>query len=581
MNPRMILSISLRGLLSIFLLIWLVGMPAIAQDDATDALFSDDIDVDTDDVDTDTEAGMTEPSATNGEQSTMTLDDVLNLANQLLKEGRYLEAVANYSQILIDPRGQGNITALMGRGKAFVELKSYDLALKSINEALRRSPNNHFALFERGKVNMEIENYREAVLDFERAVEINPANTEYLREYGTASIKFGEKESRLGNLEAGDSIGKGVRTLTTVATILENLLLTPEFDEKKDEIIMELAEAYYERGLGNFDLGESEASLDDMARAHDLDPDNLDYAERLGLSYMDAGVREATKLKPDAETVISNLTTSITSFAETIEKAEAEDAQRELDAESSTDLGDEDPEEVANEPYDPKKIQYLYAQMSRARIELAKHVSVEERNEHYENVVAYCDAALERDPEFGEAHLIRGIALRLMNEYEEAIVAFTEARLSPLVRGEALYRRGISWYYLGESELALRDFESVRSPSTGLEDSRAQFWSGVIHLKNGDNLEAIDALSDSLTRNPNYILSYSNRGIAYLKMGDFERALRDFDQIIRREPRNPKGFYLRGVVLEMMNSPERATKSFERALELDPDHQPSLQRQLH
>ena len=575
MNSRMMLSIRHRCLSSMILLIGLVGMPAIAQDDSVDSLFSEDFETETESATED----ATAPTATSEEE--MTLEQVLDIANQLYSEGRYLEAISNYSRILITPGAQGNITALMGRGKAFFELQSYDLALKSINEVLRRTPNNHIALFERGKIFMEIENYREAADDFERAVEINPANSEYLRRYGTASIKFGEKESRLGNLEAGENIGKGVRTLGTVVTILDGLLADAEFSEQKDEIVAELAEAHYERGLGNFNLGESDAALDDMSRAHDLDPDNLDYAERLALSYMDKGAREAVKLKPDPEKIITNLTTAITIFQETIEKAEAKEAEDEaaFDAGSDADLGIEDAAAAADDvPYDTNKIQYLYAQMSRARIELAKQVSEDERNEHYENVIAYCDAALDRDPEFGEAHLVRGVALRMLNEYEKAIDAFTEARLSPLVRGEALFRRGIAWYYLGESELALRDFDSVRSSTTGLEDPRAQFWSGVIHLKNGDHLEAIDLLSDSLNNNPNYILSYSNRGIAYLHVGDYERALRDFDQIIRREPRSPKGYYLRGVALEMMDSSDRAAKSFQRAVELDPDHEPSLQR---
>lgn len=538
-----------------------------ATEETTEDLFPD-FDVSEDEENTQDESaqstevddeGITDVPLGRDPNQPMTMEEAIQTGGQLLADGRLTEAVQLFSQVLNQPQGKGNIQALAGRGKAFAELKYYDLALKSFDKVLQQSPNNPYALGERGKVLIEVENFREAIDDFERAVENFPTNPEFLKNYGKALIRFGQKESQMGNFEAGTNISRGVSALGTAIERLERYLNDENFAEERKELVKEeLAEARFERGLGNQTIGEFELALSDFETAYELAPDNLRYAEHVGNAYYDSGVRDAFMNPEDSESVISSLTRAISRISETIEKAEA----KEQAAAEKTELEDTDDVVTTSEeePFDPNSVLGMYLRIARSRIELAKQFPEEEREEHYRAALDVCQRSLDRDDQFAEGYLYQGVIYRLLNEYEKAIDAFSETvRLGSTSASEAVFRRGIVWYYLGEYQLALKDFDAVGG------DPRAQFWTGVIHLKHEDYTESIDAFTESISLNPRYLLSYINRGIAYLQIADYKRALRDFNEVIRRDPRNSKGYHFRGITYEMTNLLEKAKESFAHA----------------
>ena len=500
-----------------------------------------------------------DPALDDEEQEKLTPEQVLEQADQSLEDGKYLEAISRYSSILNHPQFSNNVRALVGRGKAFAKLGNFDLALNSLDRAVGAGgmgKANPFALNERGKIYLEIEKFNEAVLDFEKAVEAFPTQVEFLKNYGKALIKQGAKESQLGDFEAAANVPKGVGALSTVISNLSDLLENPAFVDRQELIEAELSEAYFERGIGQLLMRDTANALADLENARERAPENLEYSDRLAAGYFQRAIEQGQLFPADPAELITNYTNAISTLEDTIEKAEAQEAKEEAGGENAD--ADTDAEQASQpsrdqKPYDTQRIPGLYARIASARIELAKYMPTEERAEHYRVAIESCQKTLDREPQFGDAYLLLGTAYRMLHDYGKAIEAFSETVwLSG--SNEARFRRGIAYYYQNELGLALRDFHTVHDLRTGSKDSRAQFWAGIVHMKNQDYYDAIESFSNCISANPRYVLAYTNRGTAYLKLGKYDRAIKDFNEIIRRQPSSSKGHQLREVVYQLKGS---------------------------
>ncbi len=545
----------------VFLLLAFMLNPVRAQEEGTESLFPD-LDIvsesesDSENLPTESEAGNTTANGTS-EKKALTLDEAIQEATQLIAAERFLEAVARYTQILNAPQGHGNVRALLGRGKAFYELRYYDLALKSFDSALARSPSNPIGLNERGKLYMDIENYREATEDFERAVETLPTDTEFLSNYGKALIQYGQQDAGLGNLDANKNIEKGVGSLTTVIETLNALMGDESYRDERKTIVIELADTHFERGLGNSSLGRTGMAIEDLERAHELAPENIEYTERLGATYFESATRAAAVSPDDSESIISDYSRAISILKESLEKVEG----------AGVDLEDMEGFDSQSPFTGSEKMQQQLVRIASAHLELGKYVPESQREAHYRAAIEASQSVLDLDPKQVTALVFQGTAHRMLGNLQKAVDLYTEALITaPGFAGEARFRRGIVWYYLDELDLAMQDF------SRSQEDPRADFWRGVIYLKQKKFDKAVQFFTDSINRNPVYVLSYANRGKAYLNTGDFQRALNDFNQIIRREPDQAKGYFLRGIACELLEQRKNAIESYEKALEWDPDH---------
>ena len=545
----------------VLLLLAFMLSPVGAQEAETESLFPD-LDVvsenesASENFPTESEAGNTAAEGTDANQP-LTLDEAIQEATQLVEAERFLEAVVRYTRILNTPQGRGNVRALLGRGKAFYELGYYDLALKSFDSALARSPNNPIGLNERGKLYMDIENYREATQDFERAVETLPTDTEFLSNYGKALIQYGQQDARLGNLDANKNIEKGIGSLTTVIETLKTLMGNESYHEEQQTLVIELADTHYERGLGNSSLGRSDRAIEDLERAHELAPENIEFTERLGAAYFESATRVAAMSPDDHESIISDYSRAISILTETVEKLEGAGG----DLEEIDDFDSQSPFSSS------EKVQQQLVRIASAHVALGKYVPESQREAHYRAAIKASQSVLDLEPKQVTALMFQGTAHRMLGNLQKAVDLYTEAlSIAPGFAGEARFRRGIVWYYLDELDLAMQDF------SRSQEDPRADFWRGVIYLKQKKFDKAVQYLTDAINRNPVYVLSYANRGKAYLNTGDFQRALNDFNQIIRREPDQAKGYFLRGIACELLEQRQHAIESYEKALEFDPGH---------
>ena len=71
---------------------------------------------------------------------------------------------------------------------------------------------------------------------------------------------------------------------------------------------------------------------------------------------------------------------------------------------------------------------------------------------------------------------------------------------------------------------------------------------------------------------PDYTLSYNNRGLAYKNLGEYEKAIKDFDKAIELNPNYISAYNSRGVAYENLKDYNRAINDYNKAIELNPNY---------
>ena len=466
------------------------------------------------------------------------------LGRALMQLERPQEAVQHFSTAVV--LAPSYVPGHFERGKAFAELESYDLALSSFENAVfyaRNSPEIlPDILNQRGLARLELGEFRagqfrSAVDDFSRAVEQQPGNVAFLANLGSALVKHGTELIQLQDMQAA------VTNYTAAVETLDRALEDEqaEFEEK--------AQAYYDRGLAKRSLGETEEAIEDIERAIVLDAENVDYIERLGLTYWDRANQEITVHPEEIENIRSYLAASIEHFNKAL-------------------AGERDEDE--DEPFG------LYLSLAAANIRLGDHTTdTEERNEYYLAAIKASTDCMDLDPPSSTAAptlFNQGVAYRMMNDYRAATDSLTEALTWMPGQTEFLLRRGIVWYYRQEFDLAMVD---LREAAEQREDARPMFWIGLVHAQQDELDEAVQAYTEAMRRTPNFMVAYKNRGLAYLHMGEYKLAIDDFNQLIRHDHTDAVAYYRRGIAQELLEQEDRAVASFQAALVEDAFYAPA------
>ena len=466
------------------------------------------------------------------------------LGRALVQLERPQEAVEHFSTAVV--LAPNYVPGHFERGKAFVELESYSLAINSFDNAefyARNSPEILPDIFnQRGLARLELGELRDgqfqsAVNDFSRAVEQQPGNVEFLANLGSALVKHGSELIQLQDMQAAAT--NYTAAVETLDRALEDE--QAEFETK--------AQAYYDRGLAKRSLGETEEAIEDIKRAVALDAENVDYTERLGLTYWDFANQELVRHPEEIEKIRSYLMTAIENFTKAI-------------------AGERDEDE--DEPFG------LYLSLAAANIRLADHTTEpEERNKHYLAAIKASTDCMDLDPPSSTAAptlFNQGLAYRMMNDYRAATDSLTEALTWIPGQTEFLLRRGIVWYYRQEFDLAMSD---LREAAEQREDARSMFWIGLVHAQQDQLEEAVQAYSEAVRRTPNFMVAYKNRGLAYLHMDEYKLAIDDFNQLIRHDHTDAVAYYRRGIAQELLEQQDRAVASYQAAVAEDAFYAPA------
>jgi tetratricopeptide (TPR) repeat protein len=163
----------------------------------------------------------------------------------------------------------------------------------------------------------------------------------------------------------------------------------------------------------------------------------------------------------------------------------------------------------------------------------------------------------------------RGICLRHLGRYEEAIISYDRAIEFKPNKDETWYNRGIALHNLGKYEKAILSYDLAIE----LKPNNDEAWynRGNLLYSLSKYEKAIASYDRAIELKPNKDEAWYNRGIALLSLGEYEKAIVSYDRAIELKSNNDEAWYQRGNSLRLVERYEEAIASYNRAIQLKPD----------
>jgi len=481
--------------------------------------------------------------------------DAIQRGDEALRQKRWRDALAAYMEgepIVREPGAdlKQALQIYIGITESYRGLKDYNAALRIAANALILSEQIGQAALAKenaryGEIMLKLGDDPEAAIERLRAASsLQPNDSEYLFQLGKGLADFARQQAR-------DQVSDG-------ATEMRDALLKLN---AAAELRNDHADTYYERGTLNLVLGNVEYGISDLKRAVELDGEKSKYLAELGLTLQTRAARDAVDPEGVTDRIVQDYRDAIVHLTTYLEIEGPREAARK---ESQSREKDEDV------PFELKDMLIVRA---RARSALAHELTGVEAEEQFRAAIEDCKKAAEQDPEDSfvraRAAYLTAISESMLGNLKGALVEFNRAIRVPqnalertleadgVPPTDALVRRGIVWYRLGDREMAFRDFQKGSEGS----DPRASFWMGIVHAERGEFARAIDTYSDAIRLRPNYVAAYKNRGLAYLHAGLYRRAADDFEELIRRNPNDTEAFRLRASAFERLGMYDQASRT--------------------
>lgn len=469
------------------------------------------------------DAPIADTTAADGEgqqPQQLTQEDVKQMfadAEKALADQEFQKALGIYDQLVRAFRAAGFQAQVFlpvvytGRGSAFAGLEDFESAKADFDEALKENSTHLPALIARGKLYFTVGANDLAYADFLAAQEQARQDPEVMFGMGKAIVL----------------LGAGPQAIKTLEQVVET-------DEDNAEAHQLLAQAYAS-------AAKYEKANDEIQKALSLDPDNFENHFAL-----------ATILLREKK------------YKEAVDAVEA-----------------------AIQNYQPKRkdseepFAQGYLTKAAVLLEFAKEdPDPTTKTEAYEQALAECDRLIELvkdNPAYANllaaGEFRRGVCLRMLGRYGDALASLTEAiNLNPDL-AEAYFRRGIVFYNMGEDDLAILDFK--HAANIEYQDPRPKLWEGFAYAKKGEYLEAIRAYGLALAESDRYVPAYVNRGLAYMALGENQKAINDFNAALRLEPAEWTHYFKRGTALERLDKTQQAADSFVTAIRLFDQYPPA------
>ena len=279
--------------------------------------------------------------------------------------------------------------------------------------------------------------YDEAVADFDKAIKLNPQKVDAYYNRGLAKFTLGDLEFAQGNLEKARKLYEAGIEDSTQA-----IKLNPED-----------AYAYHNRAGGKFRLGQFEVNRADITRAqayyqgaiHDW-TQVIELDSELADPYNNRGIAKATLGESKANQ--DDIAGAQVLYASAIE-----------DCTQAIRLYPEYAEPYINRGY--------------ARFRLGKTKAdqggMAEAGTLYASAVEDCTQAIQLDPENAYAYGNRGVAKAALGNAEDAVEDFDAALQINPNYAEIYYDRGRAKEALGQKEAAKADFEKAKELDPNVE----------------------------------------------------------------------------------------------------------------
>jgi Tfp pilus assembly protein PilF len=178
----------------------------------------------------------------------------------------------------------------------------------------------------------------------------------------------------------------------------------------------------------------------------------------------------------------------------------------------------------------------------------------------------YCEAWGLFDKARAISHYTTGCSYFKKGQYEQAISYFSKAiELDPKYY-KAYVMRGSTWCIKHDYDRGLNDFNKALE----INPQYAEAYSGraVVWINKGDYDHSIADCTKALEINPQYVKAYFSRGRAWENKGDYNRAVADYTKAIEINPRFAGGYFGRGMLWVKEGDYDRGCSDLQKACEL-------------
>lgn len=191
--------------------------------------------------------------------------------------------------------------------------------------------------------------------------------------------------------------------------------------------------------------------------------------------------------------------------------------------------------------------------------------SINEKN--YWVALEYLTAALDFNPEFAPAYLMRGKVNLELNKVRESIQDFSMATEQDRSLGEAFFYLGYATFDSNANQAVLDYYDAAIN--TGYKEPFVYYYRGLYKLVTGNFTGAILDFTYAIDIQPGYALAYHDRGTAKRLLGDFQGAIFDYRQAVNYNPDFPMAYNNMGSVKKKLGDFQGAVDDYSVAINLD------------
>ncbi|HEX7899982.1 MAG TPA: tetratricopeptide repeat protein [Planctomycetota bacterium] len=431
--------------------------------------------------------------------------------------------------------------ALVARGKAEVQAKSYEAAVATLTQALAERPGDVDALFFRGLALLRQGKYADGARDYAALLIRRPDHADGRFNLGWCYQKdnrLPEAEAEYGRyleLKPDDPDALLERARCRLAR-QDNAGAQADLDAA-DRLKPENADIRFQRGRARMGQGHWELAIKDFEASVGIDPEYTnawynrawcrgklgdhagaaeDYTRYLGL-YPDHA--DAYIYRGNRRFDLCDLRGTLADY----EKAVS------LDAANEKEL--------------------------RTWIDLARRLEKLERDGPNDQFVAAC--------------VERGNAKRDNGEHATALLWFARALEVDANAVDALHGRALTSILMGRHEDAIRDCGRAIEIKPGGVD----YWHDRARSRrmSGDAKGALADFNRALEINPDYLYSLAGRAFTFTQLEDFASAVKDYERYVRLEPKAVSDiWYNLGWTRRKIGQHAEAVDALSKAIELNP-----------
>lgn len=170
----------------------------------------------------------------------------------------------------------------------------------------------------------------------------------------------------------------------------------------------------------------------------------------------------------------------------------------------------------------------------------------------YKKAKEYIDKALTIDPQYADAHFVKGVILTETNQPKQAIKAFLDVTQYNPEDIEAYMMLGLLYQELNDS-LALQYYRTVTRMNP--KDPQAYYNIAFFYQENKNYSKALENYNFILRNiNNKYANAFFNQGYIYLiYLNDYPKALAYFDSVLQLDPGRVEAVYNKGLCYEKMH----------------------------